>query len=209
MTCRGCESRTAVGCLCDIAASDSFTVAGDGSEATPFTISPDLDADLDNLFSCSVDGLLAALPAYLADPPSASVFRTSNQTITTATDTAISFNAENYDTDTMHITAARERITFTTAGVYLVTLNVVWDKVEQVRFHLARIRKNGTDVLAFDTRRVDATSSDLYVAHSLSCLEQFSAADYVEAIVYQNTGANLDVIADDTSPVFAAKRMAT
>lgn len=209
MTCRGCGSRTAKGCLCSIAASDCFSRAGSGTEASPFTISPRLDADTKNLLTCGTGGLLGALPSSLANPPSCSVSRTRNQTIATNTWTALAFNLEKHDTDTMHsVSVNSSRITFTTAGVYLVTLYALWTNKDILSFFLAQILKNGVDELGFDTKRLDATSKDLFTGHTISVLESFAAGDYVEARVLQDSLGNLTIVADYGSPLFSAKRMA-
>lgn len=207
MTCRLCEERVATGSLCFLDDSDCFTVDGDGSELDPFTISPDISATAGNLITCGVDGLLASLPTIILNPPSCQVTRTGNQSIPNNTLTAISFNLEVYDTDTMHSNSTNPtRITFTTAGTYVVTTSLLWYK-NSTGDRTARIRKNGTDTLVFEGK--DAGGADLFDAHNLSCVEQFAAADYIEVLVQQTSGAALDMYAEHGAPAVSAIRRAT
>lgn len=207
MTCRGCEDRVATGCLCLLTASDCFTVDGDGSQADPFTISPDLDPSGDNLIACGASGpLLASLPLIITDPPTVSLSRGGNQSIPNNALTAVIFSRENYDTDSMHsVSVNPSRITFTTAGVYLVTGYIVFDSdATPSGDRVVEIRKNGVDIVAHDARGAGGT--DLRPAISVACQEQFSATDYVELLVHQTSGGALDVLASLGSPAFAAIR---
>lgn len=206
MTCRLCEERAATGSQCFLDDSDCFTFDGDGSEADLFTISPDISLTAGNLITCSADGLLAALPAVIADPPACQVTREQNQAIANNTLTAILFNTEAYDTDGMHsLSVSENRVTFTTAGAYVLSSYLIWDK-HATGDRTARIRKNGTDTLAFDSK--DAGGSDLYAGHVLHTVEQFAAADYIEILVQQTSGVTLDIFVDLGAPILAAIRRA-
>lgn len=202
--CPACGLRTATGCLCLVDSSDCFTLSGDGSEATPFIFDPDLDPSASNLFSCdaSGDGLLASLPSIVSDPPFCQVYRESSQSIPNNTLTAVTFPSEVYDTDTMHSTSSNtNRITFTTAGLYIVTAYLLWDS-NAVGNRLAEVRKNGTDILAEESKPTGGT--DLFVGHNICIEDEFSAADYIECLVLQTSGAALRLRADFGAPLFSA-----
>lgn len=204
-TCPVCQEVIPAGCNGSVTDSDCWAWTGDGSEASPFVLAPVLSADPSQRLVCS-DGLFADVPAVLADPPTAQAYNASNLAIAHNTATTLTLNSEAYDTDTMHSTSANTgRITFTTAGVYIVTLDVVW-KNHATGDRSVAIRKNGTDTLASDTK--DAGGADLSVGHAISILEEFSAADYVEARVTQTSGVSLAVLSESFSPIFGAVRVA-
>jgi hypothetical protein len=202
----GCrDAPSATGCLGTVEASDAFTWSGAGSELSPWIAAPDLDPDVDNLLTCGVDGLLAQLPASIAEPPACRVFKSTNTSIANDTLTAVTFNVEEYDTDTMHSIAANTgRITFTTAGTYAVSFACAWNK-NSTGIRLAEVRKNGTDVLAMESKTTGG--ADLLVGHVLLLEDDFSAADYVEALVRQTSGGNLALLSESFSPFFSAVKL--
>ena len=98
------------------------------------------------------------------------------------------FNAEDYDTDTMHdLVTNNERITFTTAGKYLVVLQFKWDANVTGRRIIGIRDNNGT----FITFSEQAIPGNFTFNMNVVTLENFSAADWVEAICYQNSGGAL------------------
>lgn len=208
--CPSCGLITPTGCNCLVDDSDCFQITGDGSEGTPFGIVPILDADPDNIFSCSTSGFKAELPTTISNPPCCQVFRDSRQIIPNNILTAIEFDEEKYDTDGMHSAGAKTRITFNTAGVYLVTLSCTWQP-NATGYRFAQIRKNGVDIIAFDSR--DRQESIAAVGHNLACQESFAASDYIETMVRQNSGGNLQILArgkafDNTlPPLFSTMRI--
>jgi hypothetical protein len=200
--CPACEEIIPAGCNCEVSDSDCFAWDGDGSQDDPYTLSAVLDASLDNLLSCSSAGLLGRVPTVISNPPAVLAFRSLNLTVANNTMTAVNLNQERYDTDTMHSTSANtNRVTFTTAGFYIVTFNCVWD-ADTVGNRIAQIRKNGADVLVYESKK--AGGADLYVGHSLVVQDEFSAADYVEGMVQQTSGGNLRLVADHNTPALGA-----
>jgi len=123
--------------------------------------------------------------------PSVRVYQTASTSVTTSWD-ALSFGAENFDTDTMHDNATNNsRITFTTAGKYQVgggwrgnTNNVVG----------VRIRLNGSTILA--TQKQGNSGNPEHV--NVSTIYQFAAGDYVELQGYSGTTMNSTGDADCT-----------
>lgn len=142
--------------------------------------------------------------SFLANPPACRVFNSAVIGLTSGTPAALTFDSERYDTDgTMHSTASLTgRITFNTAGLYLVIADVSFTS-------------NATGVRAVDLRVNGATfiSSVLVPAASgdstrivNSTVWKFAAADYVEVMAYQNSGTtplNILVTAN-YSPEFSA-----
>jgi hypothetical protein len=200
--CPECLEIIPVGCNCEVLTTDCFVWDGDGSVDDPYTLSPDLDPSVNNLLTCGGSGLLAKVPAVISNPPACSAFRSTNQSISNNTLTAVSFANELYDTDTMHSnTVNPTRVTFTTAGTYVVTFVAVWNK-NAVGNRVAEIRKNGTDVLAYESKLHGG--ADLFVGHSLVVQDEFVATDYVEGLVLQTSGGALLLLSEYGSPILSA-----
>jgi hypothetical protein len=119
---------------------------------------------------------------------------TTGQSISNNTETAINFTAEEYDTDTMHNNVTNNtRITFTTAGTYLVGFTANWAVSNTTGRRSAALRKNGTTYmngLACEISNANAANqlrlhnSGIYVA---------SAADYMELIAFQTSGGSINM----------------
>lgn len=203
--CPVCGAVAATGSLCSVLDSDEFDITGAGSAASPYQLTPIEDGDTDNLLACGVDGISVILPTSLTDPPSCRAFHSANQSIANSTHTTVALNLEQYDTDTMHdLSVSNSRVTFTTAGKYIVTFNCVWNK-NSTGDRMAQVRKNGTDILALDSKRTGG--ADLLVGHCLVVQDSFAATDYVEGRVFQTSGAALLLLQDSYSPFLAATRV--
>lgn len=196
-------------CQCIWGSEDCTHIDGKGKPGDPFLVSPTFDPDEANLLECGPAGMAAFMPPWLADPPACHVYHTITQTIPFDTWQTLFFNEERYDTDSMHDTLQNtSRITFKTSGIYLVTLNIVWNKQETDRGDQAcAIWRNGAEGIAMDS--VHIADPDLYGSHSLSTQEYFEAGDYVEALVKQDgelddEGLANRIIVTRGSPVFCA-----
>lgn len=136
----------------------------------------------------------------------AKAHRTAAQTISNNTDTAMLWTAEEYDTDSIHDTGSNtSRFTVPTggAGKWRVTVNVMWaanaNGVRAVFF-----RKNGATRLQEDVRASFATFLN---GVNLSIDILLADADYIEAVVYQNSGGNLDISVANSNPTMSAYRI--
>ena len=97
--------------------------------------------------------------------------------------------ADEYDTDTMHDTVTdNDRVTINTAGVYLVTAKATF-AANTTGQRIVAIAKNGS---VEDQFSVDAMDT---FAHHLAGAQTYSLAvtDYLSVLVFQNSGAPLDV----------------
>lgn len=118
------------------------------------------------------------------------VYNDATQAIADSTDVVITFNQENYDTDTMHSTASNTgRITFTTAGVYGVIGNLRFEG-NATGFRQLRIRLNGTTVIA--ETRVPVAGAVVADILEVETHYKFAATDYVELIANQSSGIPLN-----------------
>ena len=151
--------------------------------------------------SSSVTGPLAAgiTPYYCR------VRNSANISIPTGAFTAMTFDTEDFDNDTMHSTVTNPgRITFTHAGIYRVTANIQLASSAVGSNRALEIRLNGTTVIA----EVNLLPAATLLAECLSTIYSFSAADYVEALVFQDSGGGLNVNTQTSwSPCFSAERV--
>lgn len=204
MRCPVCGNVIPTGPNCQVEDSTSFEW---DQSSSPYTLHPILSADSDQLLICGAAGLLAEPPTTLREPPACLLHRSSVQTIANNTLTTVLFPVELYDTDNMHSTSSNTgRITFTTAGTYAVSFNCAWNK-NITGDRVARIRKNGTDVLATEAKD-SGNDTDLIIGHSILIEDSFAATDYVEALVQQTSGGNLQLMSETYSPLFAAVKVA-
>jgi hypothetical protein len=125
------------------------------------------------------------------DMPHAHVYRTTAQALTTATLTAILFDAEYYDTGACHsIVSNTTRLTVPSGGggVYSIAGTITYDS-NATGGRAAYIRVNGVDY--YGTTQVPALNgADTMVTTYDEVL--LGAADYVELIGWQSSGGNLN-----------------
>lgn len=116
------------------------------------------------------------------------------QTIPNATSTAITFNSESADTDTMHSTTTNtSRLTCNTAGLYLIEGNVRYTS-GATGLRETEIYLNGLagKIIAIMSMPVGATPA--IITLKASVIYQLAVNDYVEVFAYQSSGGNLTVI---------------
>lgn len=129
--------------------------------------------------------------SFLANPPRCRVYNSGNLSIATSTWTALTLDSERYDTDTMHSTAVNtSRITFTTAGTYLVGAHVIFD-VNATGVRGLRLVLGGSTPLA---EQMIGSFGGLNPSLSIATAYQFTAGQYVEMQAYQSSGGNLNVL---------------
>ena len=97
------------------------------------------------------------------------------------------------------------RVTFTTAGKYHITMSYQFD-TNSTGLRLVRMRLNGTTTI--DEWRADGASSASFVVGKLSTSYDMSATDYVELLVFQTSGGDLDAVtAAGLQPIIVAERI--
>lgn len=129
------------------------------------------------------------------------VFAGANQTIATATSTALNFNNETFDTNTFHdSTTNNTRITIPTGfgGKYLIQGSVRWNPNALGRRE-TNVVVNGGAVLATGE---STPSASTFVSGVVFTFASLSAGDYVELKCYQDTGGNLATIANTDNTFF-------
>lgn len=145
---------------------------------------------------------------FLSNQPSCHLTRSSDQAIPHLTITNVLWNVEQYDTDGMHSTSSQtDRITIKTAGVYVVTANVLWGADTDWIFAASWIQLNGATNLACSM--VGAFNDGaIGAANSLSIVRKFAVNDYLSVAVYEknsSAGANIVTLASN----FAAAMLGT
>lgn len=127
----------------------------------------------------------------------ARVYHNANQSITTATFTQLAFNSERYDTDSIHDNVTNNsRLTCQTAGKYLIIGSIYFAAAAGGSRHLAIRLSTGVDI-AYMQLAPDA-SVNVYRA-TVAAIWDMTVGQYVEVRVYQDTGAGLNVLVNDSN----------
>lgn len=136
--------------------------------------------------------------------PQARVYNNANISIATGTATALTFNSERYDDGSLHSTAANTgRLTAPVAGLYSIGASVEF-AANAVGVRVVIVQLNGTTNLV----RQDQAASGAGNFIGVSTEYRLSAGDYVEAVVFQNSGGNLNVNSSgNVSPEFWMHRV--
>jgi hypothetical protein len=198
-----CEAIDYTECQCSLADSDCIQIDGSGSASVPFSAVPIIDPDDDNLVSCAGDGLLVETPSHLRAPPRVQAYHNANQSMVTDVSTVVALNSERYDVGDMHSTTTNNsRLTFTTAGIYVVTFlcsfagNTAGDR-------RALIRKNGAETIGGSEKKA-LSSATPECGISVTVQEWFQVNEYVEATVKQDSGGSINLLATRYSPILSA-----
>jgi hypothetical protein len=119
-----------------------------------------------------------------------SIYNTAYQSIPNNTDTIITYNSENFDTDSFHSTVTNtSRITVPLAGKYLLTVSIGF-AANGTGYRFATIKKNGTAFAPLDIRTSPSAVYDVQLNNSVTV--NAAANDYFELQVFQNSGGNLN-----------------
>jgi hypothetical protein len=145
---------------------------------------------------------------FLIDPPSCSVSASGAQSVGTGADTALTADTEQYDNDSMHSTSSNtSRITITTAGRYLFTANVSYASSASTRV-LTRFKHTlaggaTSTTYACDSRAAigGATPDQVSITRSFV----MAAGDWMEVLVNQDSGGNLNVTLQEFVALFVTR----
>ena len=132
--------------------------------------------------------------------PSARVYNDADIAVANNSNVTLTFNKERWDTDTIHDTSTNTgRLTCKTAGIYHIYASVAFAS-NATGYRYINIRLNGSTMIATLGHTEVAASNE-----NMSISTEYSLAvnDYVELVVYQNSGGALNVIATpNSSPEF-------
>ncbi len=135
------------------------------------------------------------------NPPYCSIRRSADKSINNATTTIVDFDAEDEDNDSMHDNVTNNsRITFTTAGLYLIGFTDTWSgDVDGQRSGWIFI-DGAADAAAARllVAMVPAcTSASFQTSYGTSMLYRFTAGQYIEHRVHHTAGAAINWYAGD------------
>lgn len=134
----------------------------------------------------------------------AQVTKSAAQSIATAAFTAVTWNAEDLDTDTLHDTVTNNsRLTAQLAGKYLVWATVTFAG-NATGTRIVRLTKNGATNIGRGARVGGHADANAVTGVWLVSL---AATDYVEVEAYQDSGAGLNVVGNDTEQGISAAGM--
>ncbi len=145
-------------------------------------------------------GLLQLLTA----DQGANVKKSGSQAILTGTQTALEFDEENYDTNSYHDTSTNNsRFTCPAGkdGKFLLTGSARFDNNATGQRNIS-LFKNGTKIYTMSQLNQGATSDTI---NSITGILELVEDDYVELMVWQNSGGDLNVF--KTSTIYAIQRM--
>jgi len=149
---------------------------------------------------------------YLANPPACRVFNSVDINLADNAFTTLTFDSERYDTDSMHSTAATtDRITFNTAGLYVVSGTVNFTSAADYALIALFITLNGTTPpIAAHYGQNTAVATDPTI--TLTTVYKFAAGDFVILRAFQDNTANVTRAAKrvaNYSPEFSATWIGT
>ena len=122
---------------------------------------------------------------------SARAYNNADQIATTSVNLAVALNSERFDTDTIHdLVTNNSRLTCKTAGKYLIVAQIEWES-NATGNRQGFIRLNGSTYLVKVSFK-PATTGEF--AQSISTMYSLAISDYVEIIVFQNSGGDLKVL---------------
>jgi len=128
---------------------------------------------------------------------------TGAQSISNATNTFITFNVEDFDTDAFHSTSSNTtRITIPAGkdGKYQFTSHVLFDNTGGTGRRITFFAKNGTLLNKSHTEVGPVSGSSIGIVNSV--LLNLVATDYIEVMAYQTTGGSINT--DGASCSFSA-----
>jgi len=154
--------------------------------------------------SAEATGIKWAAPAAAASFKGVSLYDTGNtQTISNATDTAVTFNAEVFDTDGFHSTSTNtSRVTIPAGlgGKYLVTCGSNWATNATGRRQTFVLLNGANDVIA-KAGTIPGSSAGVVGLYG-SAVVNLTAGDYIELMVQQSSGGSLDMNKRQEDAVF-------
>jgi hypothetical protein len=131
--------------------------------------------------------------------PAAKVYGSAHTAVPTGTAPVLSFDSESLDTDGMHDpTTNNSRITIKTPGLYLIGGTINWPNNTNGQREIV-ILKNGAAIAASD---MNAGGNINW--QQVSVVAMLAAGDYLEFMVFQNSGASLTPTAGADKTFFTA-----
>ena len=144
---------------------------------------------------------------FLYGAPACRVYNSANESILDSTATALTFNSERFDNDTMHSTSSNtERVTATTAGRYLFIGNSAF-AANATGTRLSQITHSvGPTDIAREWLPITGAASTTVL--NVATIQAMAAAEYMTLQAWQTSGGALNVLSSaNYSPEFMAHWM--
>jgi len=146
-------------------------------------------ADTDELLVSDAGVLKRMDYSYIkaANTPNFWIYKSANQSIATATATAIAFDTAVIDTAT-GLGSNKWTVPSGQGGTYFLSFKYIWSGTWDARI-IAYLKKNGSSIFGMqaDKERVDG-------GVHVNGIVALSAADYLEGFVYQDSGSSRDIV---------------
>ena len=128
---------------------------------------------------------------YLAtDKAMWNITRATYQSVATATNTEILWDAEHFDNSGVHsLTTNTGRVTCAVAGKYQVNVAINWSNESTAGYRYVALNINGSPFLGGET----APTTVGYVGQTLSTLVSVTAGQYLTVVAYQNSGVAVGI----------------
>jgi hypothetical protein len=142
--------------------------------------------------SAEATGLKWAAPASGSTFAGASAYKSTNQSISNNTTTAVTFNTENFDTDAFHdnsTNTSRFTVPAGKGGYYLVNGSITF-AANSAGIRSVYVYKNGA-VAGYVTQTAPTSSG--FAILNFNFTIKTVATDYIEVFCYQSSGGALDV----------------
>jgi hypothetical protein len=160
--------------------------------------------------SSTATGLKWAAAAGGSNFVGVAVTNTNHLNITSGVETAVTFDAEFYDTDAFHSTSSNtDRLTVPSgkAGKYLVMFTTQWQANESAASSIKNtaIKKNGNVV---GKTQVLGANSNVQQTYQTSAIVDLAVGDYITTTVYISSSNNSDLYINTTTPYYSVLSMA-
>ncbi|HXI17890.1 MAG TPA: hypothetical protein VNM48_16130 [Chloroflexota bacterium] len=146
--------------------------------------------------------------SQLPTVPSCRVYNSAAQSIPNNAETAVTLDSERFDASGLHSTTvntSRFAVPAGLGGIYEITGNAQISPSSAGTRRYGAIRLNGTTLLAVSEGIISATQPAWFTPTGIYSL---AAGDYVELVVFQNSGGALNSVASpNTSPEFSMVRV--
>lgn len=152
----------------------------------------DLEDQLQDVFD-EISKQFPIAPSNSTRVPQVRAYNSAAIAIPNTTVTAVTLNSERWDdaANPMHSTSANtSRLTCFIPGLYVIDGHNQWAAAAGGVQRYSALRLNGATVIA---EQVKANSATLLMQTSVSTQYRLAATDYVELVVYQDSGGNLNV----------------
>jgi hypothetical protein len=126
-----------------------------------------------------------------------------SQTYTAITYDTLNFSQQSSGNAPLWATGSNTKMTAPQAGIYVVTASLMVNPPTESEFAGLFLRINGDDTTDTAFTGFVATTTDIF-ALSTSAVLMLNAGDYVEAVIYNDTGENITSFISNNCSQFSA-----